>query len=107
MFPIGAVFNMGEHYRTGEEVPMDSLKAMDYFERAANMGMYQAACNMAAMYLQGPPPIASDLLKARDVLVKYQRLHPEVTQMMVEIDQEISHRRVNGLPLSGGVEERG
>lgn len=93
-----ATFNVGAHYLAGDGVANgepDILKAVEWFTRAADMGVYQAAINLGNMYVEGLSPLAQDLYKAEEIFMRYSHLHPAVENCVAMIKEEIKVHAAN------------
>ena len=63
--PLDAMTNIGELYRHGRGVPQDSARAMEWFQKAADLGSDWAMCGIGILYADGKG-VAKDDAKAME-----------------------------------------
>ena len=85
---IGAIFNLGVYYMSGQGVATDFHLAAEWFERAADRGVVHAAVNASKMHWEGVG-VPKNLSKAESILRSFVEKSDECREMHTAILREL------------------
>lgn len=86
-----ATFNVGAHYFEGMGVEKNIPKAAEFFEKAARLGVTEAAINYANMQKDGVIE-PRDLQKAIEILTPYKKRNSDCFALYVELNEAIKSK---------------
>ena len=84
-----AMFNTGAGYMEGAAIPQDFVKAAEWFEKAAALGLAQANTNLGGLYRAGMG-VPRDLHKALEIFKRFEHVDTVSAELVQAVKEEIA-----------------
>lgn len=91
-----AMFNVGTAYLTGDGIEKDFVLAVEWLEKAAKANVLEARFNLAKVYMDGPPGIDRDWVKAKSYVAEIADRHEIAKMLLEEIESRMKEEQGQG-----------